>query len=132
MQQVAETKATQGAATAAQATSEAVLARIVESLENDKAEDIVTIDLRGRSVMADYMVVCTGRSGRQVNAIAEKLTERLKHAFRLTPVTEGKETGEWVLVDAGDVLVHVFRPETRDFYQLEKMWRAEGAASDLA
>ena len=99
-----------------------LLAVIHASLEDDKAEDIVTIDLRGRSSMADAMVVASGRSSRQVAAIAEKLLERLKTGCGVTARTEGRETGDWVLIDAGDVVVHVFRPEVREFYQLEKMW----------
>lgn len=108
-------------------TSDALLARVLSSLDDDKAEDVVAIDLRGRSSVADHMVICSGRSSRQVAAIAEKLMERLKHEFGRTSRTEGKEQGDWVLIDAGDVIVHVFRPEVREFYQLEKMWMQPGA-----
>ena len=80
------------------------------------------IDLRGRSDVADYMVICSGRSSRQVAAISEKLADRLKQAFGIAPKMEGKDTGDWVLIDTGDVIVHVFRPEVREFYQLEKIW----------
>ena len=110
-----------------QTTSEGLLSLIVSSLEDDKAEDIVQIDLRGRSDVADYMIVCSGRSTRQVAAIAEKLADRIKAEYRFTPKMEGLETGDWVLIDSFDVIVHVFRPEVRDFYQLEKIWVA-GAA----
>lgn len=112
------------AATAAgdQLSSEQVLSRILSSLEDDKAEDVVTIDLRGRSAMADHMVIASGRSARQVGAIAEKLADRFKQATGRTARIEGKDTGDWVLIDTDDVIVHVFRPEVRDFYQLEKMW----------
>ncbi len=103
-------------------TSEEILAAVLKSVDDDKAEDIVQIDLRGRSDVADYMVICSGRSSRQVAAISEKLVDRLKQDFRLSSKMEGKETGDWVLIDTGDVIVHVFRPEVRDFYQLEKMW----------
>jgi ribosome-associated protein len=82
----------------------------------------VTIDLRGRSAMADHMVIASGRSARQVGAIAEHLAEKVKQATGRTPRIEGKDAGDWVLVDTDDVIVHVFRPEVRDFYQLEKMW----------
>ncbi|MBS0538065.1 MAG: nicotinate-nucleotide adenylyltransferase [Proteobacteria bacterium] len=100
-----------------------------QSLEDDKAEDIVVIDLKGKSAFADYMVIASGRSNRQVVAIAEHLAERLKQAGHgYTPV-EGKEGGDWVLVDAGDVVVHVFRPEPRAFYALEKMWALETEAA---
>lgn len=87
----------------------------------------MSIDLRGRSEMGDYMVIASGRSTRQVGAIAEHLADRLKQSHGILSKTEGKETGDWVLIDAGDVIVHVFRPEVRDFYQLEKMWLATGA-----
>lgn len=103
-------------------SSDQILALVLQSLDDDKAEDVVQIDLRGRSSVADHMVVCSGRSSRQVGAIAEKMLDRLKETFRLTARVEGKETGDWVLIDTGDVVVHVFRPEVRDFYQLEKMW----------
>ncbi|MGX9352687.1 ribosome silencing factor [Shimia sp. W99] len=109
-------------------TSEQLLARILTSLEEDKAEDIVQIDLRGKSSIGDYMVVCSGRSSRQVAAISEKLVERLKAEFGRGAKVEGKETGDWVLIDTGDVIVHVFRPEVREFYQLEKMWLPAGTA----
>ena len=103
-------------------TSEELLAHILSSLEDDKAEDIVTIDLRGRSSVADHMVICSGRSSRQVGAIAEKLMDRLKQEFGRQCRIEGKDQGDWVLIDTQDVIVHVFRPEVREFYQLEKMW----------
>lgn len=110
-------------------TSDAILELVLQSLEDDKAEEIAQIDLRGRSSIADHMVVCSGRSSRQVASIAEKLLERLKESFRLSARVEGKETGDWVLIDTGDVVVHVFRPEVREFYQLEKMWQmAPGGA----
>lgn len=110
-------------------TSEELLAQIVDSLNDDKAEDIVTIDLRGKTAMADYMVICSGRSTRQVTSIAEKLTEKLKQEFGRLSKLEGKDQGDWVLIDTGDVIVHVFRPEVREFYQLEKMWMPSGATS---
>lgn len=106
---------------------EQVLEAVLKSVDDDKAEDIVQIDLRGRSDVADYMVICSGRSSRQVAAISEKLADRLKQEFRISAKMEGKETGDWVLIDSGDVIVHVFRPEVRDFYQLEKMWLPAGS-----
>jgi len=108
-------------------TSEQVLAEVLASLDDDKAEEVVQIDLRGRSDVADYMVICSGRSSRQVASISDKLADRLKDMFRISPKMEGKETGDWVLIDASDVIIHVFRPEVRDFYQLEKMWLPAGA-----
>lgn len=110
-------------------TSEELLDHILASLDDDKAEDIVQIDLRGRSAMADYMVICSGRSTRQVASISEKLTERLKRDLGRGAKVEGKDQGDWVLIDTGDVIVHVFRPEVREFYQLEKMWMPTGAAT---
>jgi ribosome-associated protein len=104
------------------ASSADLLAHVLASLDDDKAEEVVQIDLRGRTEMADYMVICSGRSSRQVAAISEKLVDRLKLELGRLCKIEGKETGDWVLIDAGDVIVHVFRPEVRDFYQLEKMW----------
>jgi ribosome-associated protein len=106
-----------------------LLALILKSVDDDKAEDVVQIDLRGRSDVADYMVICSGRSSRQVASISEKLADRLKHEMQMVVRIEGKETGDWVLIDAGDVIVHVFRPEVREFYQLEKMWLPGGSAS---
>ncbi len=105
------------------ASGKDLLDLVLASLDDDKAEDMITIDLRGRSDMADYMVVCSGRSSRQVSAIAEKLVDRLKTDAGVPCRMEGKETGDWVLIDAGDVIIHVFRPEVREFYQLEKMWQ---------
>ena len=111
-----------GRAVQADYTPQDLLAAVLASVDDDKAEDIVQIDLRGRSDVADYMVICSGRSTRQVAAIAEKLSERVKTQFGVNAKMEGKETADWVLIDTGDVIVHVFRPEVRDFYQLEKMW----------
>ena len=110
-------------------TSEKLLARILSSLDDDKAEDVVQIDLRGKSSIGDYMVVASGRSTRQVAAMSEKLVDRIKKDFGRTARVEGKDTGDWVLIDTGDVIVHVFRPEVREFYQLEKMWLPQGGAS---
>ncbi len=112
--------------------SGALLSLILKSLDDDKAEDVVTIDLRGKSELADYMVIATGRSTRQVSAISDKLADRLKTELGVASRMEGKAQGDWVLIDSGDAVVHVFRPEVRDFYQLEKMWmpaRPDSAAS---
>lgn len=111
--------------TAAEQTStanDALLAAILDSLDEDKAEDVVSIPLKGKSEMADYVVICSGRSNRQVVAIAEHLSERLKRDQGIYSKVEGAGQGDWVLLDAGDIIVHVFRPEVREFYQLEKMW----------
>ena len=94
--------------------------------EDDKAEEIIEIDLRGKTEIGDYMVICTGRSTRQVSSIAEKLAQKVKDEYGRTAKMEGKDTGDWVLIDTGDVIVHVFRPEVREFYALEKMWMDGG------
>ena len=104
-----------------------MLAAVLGSLDDDKAEEVVEIDLRGRSDVADYMVICSGRSTRQVASISDKLADRLKTGFQISCKMEGKDTGDWVLIDSGDVIVHVFRPEVREFYQLEKMWLPSSA-----
>ena len=108
---------------AEETTSELLLDRILTSLKNDKAEDIVQIDLRGKSSIGDYMISASGRSSRQVTAISEKLVDNIKKDFGRSSKVEGKNAGDWVLIDTGDVIVHVFRPEVREFYQLEKMWQ---------
>jgi len=104
----------------------ALLKTVMSSLDDDQAEDIVPIALTGKSPVADHMVVCSGRSSRQVGAIAEKLAERVKKEHGVHVKMEGKDQGDWVLIDAGDVIIHVFRPEVREFYQLEKMWLSPG------
>ena len=108
-----------------------LLQRIITSLDDDQAADIVTIDLAGRSSICDAAVIASGRSSRHVMAIADHLARRLKEqGYGTRPVT-GASQGDWVLVDAGDVIVHVFRPEVRDYYDLESMW-AVGAPSQDA
>lgn len=97
--------------------------KIVEStLDDDKAQDVRTIALEGKSTIADYMVIATGTSQRQVSAMAEHLLEKLKAAGQKGVSVEGRSQGDWVLIDAGDVVLHLFRPEVRAFYNLEKMW----------
>ena len=99
---------------------------MLKALDADKAEDIIAIDLSNKSPMADYMVIASGRSNRHVAAIAEHLSEELKkHGLYGRP--EGLPQGDWVLIDAMDIIVHVFRPEVRAFYNLEKMW-GDGAS----
>jgi ribosome-associated protein len=107
-----------------------VVRSVVASLEDDKGEDIAVIDLRGRSSIADHMVIATGNSSRQVAAMAEHLAEKLK-ARHLRVSVEGLAQGDWVLLDAGDIVVHLFRPEVRSYYNLEKMW-AHGPAPAAA
>jgi ribosome-associated protein len=101
---------------------QALLSRILSSLDQDKAEDVVTIDLEGRSPIADALVIASGRSARHVASIAENLARRLKEAGYGTRPPDGASQGDWVLVDAGDVIVHIFRPEVRAYYDLEGMW----------
>ncbi len=92
------------------------------SLDDDKAEDVVVIDLAGKTEIADYMVVASGQSSRQVGAMAMHLTQKIKELGIKELGIEGQSQGDWVLIDAGDVIIHLFRPEVRDFYGLEKMW----------
>jgi len=102
---------------------------ITASLEDDKAEDLVVIDLAGKTSIADYMVVASGGSARKVSAMSEHVREKVKHAGWDVRM-EGETQGDWVLIDAGDVIIHLFRPEVRTFYALEKMWQVDPAASD--
>ncbi|MBN9051581.1 MAG: ribosome silencing factor [Rhizobiales bacterium] len=95
---------------------------VLKSLDDMKAEDSVTIDLAGKTSIGDYMVVSSGRSQRHVASIADEITRNLKKAGRHGVHSEGKQIADWVLIDAGDVIVHVFRPEVRAFYNIEKMW----------
>ena len=104
-------------------SSDLQLAQILNSLSDIKAEDIVQIDLRGKSSIGDYMVIASGRSSRQVNAIATNLVDHLKQTLHCSARIEGKDSDDWILVDTGDIIVHIFRPEVREFYQLEKMWQ---------
>jgi ribosome-associated protein len=97
-------------------------ALVLDSLDEDQALDVVSIPLEGKSSIADFMVIASGRSTRQVAAIATHLAERLKGAGRGSPRIEGLPAADWVLIDAGDVVVHLFRPEVRSFYNLERMW----------
>jgi iojap-like ribosome-associated protein len=94
-----------------------------ESLADSKAEDIVTIDIAGKSALGDFMVVASGRSNRHVAAICDRLIKDLKDGGYTAPKVEGLAAGDWVLIDSGDVIIHVFRPEIREFYNIEKMWQ---------
>lgn len=102
---------------------------VLKLLDQDKGENIISINLAGKTSIADYMVIVTGRSSRQVAAMAEKLRERLA-AEGIRARLEGQDTGDWVIVDAGDVIVHLFRPEVREFYNLEKLWAADFSTVD--
>ena len=103
----------------------ALLQRILSSLDDDKAEDIVTIDLKGRSSLCDALVIATGTSSRHVASTAEHLARRLKEAGFGAARVEGLPQGDWVLIDAGDVIVHLFRAEVRAYYDLEGMWSVD-------
>ena len=96
---------------------------VLASLEDSKAEDIVSIDIQGKSSLGDYMVVASGRSHRHVSAVADHLIKALKDAGLGNPRVEGLGNADWVLIDCGDIIVHVFRPEVREFYNIEKMWQ---------
>lgn len=108
-----------------QIAADEALKAILATLEDSKAEDIVSIDIAGKSALADYMVVATGRSQRHVSSIAEHISRDLTEAGGRVARVEGVPHCDWVLLDAGDVIVHIFRPEVRSFYNLEKMWSAD-------
>jgi len=105
---------------------------VLRSLDDDKAVEVVSIPLNGKSNIADYMVIASGRSTRQVASMADKLTERIKRELGRSVRVEGLPVADWVLIDAGDVIVHLFRPEVRSFYNLERMWAFEEAAPAAA
>ena len=108
-----------------------MLALVLDTLEDAKASDVLSIDLSGKSPIADHMVIASGTSTRQVVTISEKLVERLKREGNVIPRLEGVAQGDWSLIDAGDVIVHVFRPEVREFYNLERMWTGTGDTAAL-
>ena len=111
---------------------DALLNLVLGVLDDAKAEETVTIDLDGKSSMGDYIVVTSGRSNRHVGAIADQMSRALKDNGLGRASVEGLPHCDWVLIDAGAVIVHIFRPEVRDFYNLEKMWMAPPPESDLA
>jgi ribosome-associated protein len=98
---------------------------VLDTLDDSKAEDVVVIDLKGKTSIGDHMVLASGRSQRHVGAVADHLIKKLKDEGYGRARVEGLPQSDWVLIDAGDVIVHVFRPEVRDFYNLEKMWSAD-------
>lgn len=108
---------------------ESLLELVLSVLDENKAEDVISIDLRGKSSMGDAMVIASGRSSRQVGALAEHITDAVKSNYGISAKVEGKDLGDWVLIDTGDVIVHLFRPEVREFYQIEKMWLDPADAS---
>ena len=113
-------------------TSTALLAQVVHLLDEAKAEAIVTIDLMGKSQIGDFMVIASGRSDRHVGAIGDQLQRKLKEYGVGRIRIEGLEACDWVLIDTGDVIIHVFRPEVREFYKLEKMWSSDRPGEDTA
>ncbi|NVJ99648.1 MAG: ribosome silencing factor [Alphaproteobacteria bacterium] len=105
--------------------TEDLLKSVVSSLDDNKAEDIVSINLAGKTSIADHMVIASGRSQRQVSALADYVIKGMKQLGHKDIVVQGLEQADWVLIDAGDVIVHIFRPEVRSFYNLDKMWGTE-------
>ena len=97
---------------------------LTKVLEDDKAEDLVFIELEGKSSLADFMIIASGRSSRHVSALAEHVSQEAKRQTGRPPSVEGMPNADWVLIDTGDVIVHLFRPEVREFYNLEKIWTA--------
>jgi ribosome-associated protein len=122
---------TQAAALKAQPDADKTLKLILSRLDDMKAEETVTIDLRGKSAFSDYMIVTTGRANRHVGAIAENLAKGLKETGIKSIHIEGLPNCDWVLIDSGDVIVHVFRPEVREFYNLERLWTQPTAAKAI-
>jgi ribosome-associated protein len=106
-----------------------LLAMVLASLDDDQAVEVVSIPLAGKSTMADHMVIASGRSGRQVASMASKIADRVKADFGRSVRMQGLQTADWVLIDIGDIIVHLFRPEVRAFYALEKMWSLEPDAT---
>lgn len=111
-------------------SAKSVLKLALQSLEDAKAEEIVSIDIHGKSALADFMLVASGRSHRHVAAIADQLVQALKKTDYSNVRVEGLPSADWVLIDAGDLIVHVFRPEVREFYNIEKMWSAPDMADE--
>lgn len=112
--------------------SEDLLAHVLAWLDDAKAENVVTIDIKDKSSIGDYMVIASGRSDRHVGAVAEQVQRRLKEEGFGKARLEGQPQCDWVLIDIGDIIVHVFRPEVREFYNLEKMWSAERPSEAIA
>lgn len=125
------TRVSPGSVSAVPSSTDETLQIVLSRLDDMKAEDIVTIDLNGKSSIADFMVVASGRSNRHVGSVADNVVQELKKSGLKDIRVEGQPHCEWVLIDTGDVIVHVFRPEARDFYSLEKMW-APGRAGRKA
>lgn len=110
--------------------SRQILDVITQSLDSDKADDVIVIDLAGKTGLADFMVIASGTSSRHVSSMSDHLLRCLKNQGLKGLCAEGAERGDWALVDAGDVIAHIFRPEVRSFYNLEKMWATDSALDD--
>jgi ribosome-associated protein len=121
-QKTARKTSTPAAALLAQPDADKTLKMVLSRLDDMKAEETITIDLRGKSAFSDYMIVTTGRANRHVGAIAENVTKSLKENGIKNIHVEGLPNCDWVVIDSGDVIVHVFRPEVREFYNLERLW----------
>jgi ribosome-associated protein len=109
-------------ADAQRAEADTLHALIMHQLDEDQAQDVISIPLEGKSSIADHMVIASGRSTRQVASMAQKIGERIKRELKINARIEGLPAADWVLIDAGDVVIHLFRPEVRTFYNLERMW----------
>ncbi len=111
--------------------AEKILALVEQSLDDDQANDVKVIPLAGKTDIAEYMVIASGRSARHVDAMTEHLLQRLKGAGARNVQSEGRENKDWVLIDAGYVIAHLFRPEVREYYDLEKLWEADVVGRDV-
>ncbi len=129
---IAIARKTKAGPSKAPAASKKLLGLVERSLEDDKAENVVAIDLSRKSSIADFMVIATGRSARQLGAMAEHLMVKFKASGVKSAGVEGAATGDWLLIDGGDIVVHLFRPEIRSLYNLEKMWGLELPEPDRA
>ncbi|MEM1106811.1 MAG: ribosome silencing factor [Pseudomonadota bacterium] len=110
---------------------EKIFDAVITSLEDDKAEDVLVLDLEGKSTLADQMIIASGRSARHVAALAEHVQRRIKDLGGQRARVEGLPNADWVLIDAGDLIVHLFRPEVREFYDLERIWAAPSGQGHL-
>jgi ribosome-associated protein len=128
----AKSKAGKNPETAQAETRPSILDRVSAALEDMKAEEVVEIDLAGKTSLADTMIIASGRSNRHVGAIADRIVEFVKLAGHPSPRVEGQPHCDWVLIDAGDVIAHVFRPDVRQFYNLEKMWAGDRPSEQTA
>ena len=110
-------------------SSKPFLNYLIKVLNDEKAENVTTIELQGKSEMADYMIIASGRSSRQVVSLSQNLSDKIKSKYNIISRIEGKQHGDWVRIDTGDVIIHIFKPEIREFYQLEQMWNSTTSQS---